>query len=273
MGNPIKHADSNDKNLNAISGRAISGFRAIDAHHGYEPGTFHFDDLDSCSVSLSADADGIVDGYYFLTDAGTTCARTIDVGGVIKFACDGADDFAQLATGNGVAGFCSIPTAVSSRKRLFFETLVKIDDVSDASFFIGLKHPTEGCAATAQIVADADDTLTANQQLVGFWQKTDDTLNTHVQEAANGTETTALSTTLSDGTWHKLTVQFVPGADSGELSFAIDNTVVKTYKDVDTALGAKLPDGVPLLGVIAFKGEAAENFYVDYVAYGYEGLS
>ena len=273
MGNPIKHADSNDGNLNAISGRAISGFRAIDSLHGYEPGTFVFDDLQRCSVSLSADSDGIVDGYYFLTDAGTTCARTIDVGGVIKFVCDGADDYAQMATGNGVAGFCSIPTAVSSRKRLFFETLIKIDDVSDASFFIGLKHPTAGCNATAQIVADADDTLTANQQLIGFWQKTDDTLNVHVQEGSTATTTAAVTPALSDATWHKLTVMFDPGADSGELSFAIDNAVVKTYKDVDTALTTSLPDGVPLLGVIAFKGEAAENFYVDYVAYGYEGTA
>jgi hypothetical protein len=281
MGNPIKHADSNNGNVPAISGVALSGFRAIDALHGYEPGTFVFDDFHDfapTSAEQAAAYDGEINGYYFLQDAGCLLKRAALLDGVVHFATDGTDDdFFQMATGGGLAGFCQIPTATASRKRLFFEARLKIEDVSEISAYVGLKHPTAGVAATAQVVLDADNTLGSNQQLIGFHLKTNDDLMTHVQEGSTATtNSTASVGTLTDNTWHKLTVMFDEGpADSGTIKFAIDGTVVQTYNDVDTTLGTSLPDGVPLLGICAFKAEAGtvENVWIDYIAYGYEGTA
>jgi hypothetical protein len=287
MGNPIKHADSNKGNISGISGVALSGFRAIDAYHGYEPGTFVYDDLvDFASDGKSAQAsvldadddDGIVRGYSILQDGTTELTRKAEVGGVLEFEVGATNNDAEIKTGAGVAPFCKFPNTAADRKNFFFEAKVRISDVSNASMFVGVKEPTLGGAATTtQTISDTDNTLTSGQSLIGFWLKTNGDLVGVCSNAGTAVASSSLST-LTDATWVKLTVVFNEGpADSGQLVFAVDGTPVLTYNDV-TATGSAVVTALDVdinyLGVVAFHSESGEiHCDVDHIAYGYEGAN
>lgn len=284
MGNPIKHADSNKGNISGVSGVALSGFRAIDCHHGYEPGTYVYEDFHTFGAEgqtgdagtiVAAGDDGVVSGYHFLADSSTTVARHAEVGGVVRLTAGATDDYAELKTGAGVAPYLSIPAASSDRKRWFFEAKVRMSDVSETSFFIGVKEPSlGGAAASTQTVADADNTLTAGQSLIGFWLKTNDDLVGICSNAGTATSSSSLAT-LADDTWVKLTVVYNEGpADSGQLVFAIDGEPKLTYNDITGSASAVLSNidtAVNYMGVVAFKSESGSvTCDIDHVAYGSE---
>lgn len=192
--------------------------------------------------------------------SGTSATIALDgtaVGGELKLACTGsANGEAYLANGIGVGSWSQILSA--SVDEVWWETRVKVSDITNGVYATGLSKPGDVAAA---MLADTTLVFATTVSALGFRTLvgTPSRLDVFYMDDATATVYVTGVATLVAGTYVKLGIRFGGTADGNLIRFYVNGTEVANTAGTMGVLATatNFPDSIPLTDFWACKSNAS----------------
>ncbi len=220
-----------------------------------------FDDFLMGPHSLTSAAANM--GYYgYLDTSNTALLLATDCNGVMRLLTDATDnDSPALQAGSGAAGFAKI-VGGRTGKRMWFETRVRCNSVTDCGMFVGLGE--EGFPADGWMTDD--DAVMVDKDFIGFHTLTATPTEIDIQHKKAGQTqqiTGEAAATLVVSTWTKFGITYDPQAGSeGIVKFWINGVEYISARVTDTN-AATFPDGEEMAPLWGFKNGTAASRTMD----------
>ncbi len=180
--------------------------------------------------------------------------------GVINLACTNSQNGeGYLVGGIALGACCSIIS--NTPNQLWFETRVKVSDITNGAYFFGLARASD---VAAGFMANSTEAMVTTAKYIGFKtaQATPSKLDIVYGDAAAATVYATAAATLTTTAWVKLGIRFdgIYKSGANKCHFYVDGTQIA--QDTTNALGVAVtatnfPDSVPMHVVWGAKTNAS----------------
>lgn len=212
---------------------------------------------------------------YNIVGSSATCVPILTVpGGVVNLACTNSQNGeAYLVDGIALGATTSIISL--STNQVWYETRVKVSDITNGAYFIGLARASD---VAAGFMANSTEAMVSTAKYVGFKtaQATPSYLDIVYGNAAAATVYATRAATLTTSAWVKLGIYFEGNAGTGKnrVHFYVDGTEIAqdTTGNLGVAASASnFPTSVPFAPCWGAKTNASAALTLSIDRYRFAG--